>query len=134
VDVGGGKLWKLVTKSSTNELWLDNISGMVWSPFQGCINWNWAVSHCSSLSSYGITGETWKLPSRNDFTTAQTNGLFNFIKTSYWEYSHLGCFAAWTSEERTSTSAHVLFWDSFTFGSGSKTGNSTVHCIFNSRD
>ena len=112
VDVGGGKIWKLVTKIGTSELWLDNTSGKVWSPYQGRLNYQSAYSRCQNLhttSSYGITGKTWRLVSWNDVVEGRNNGISNFIDMS-WEWRS---YPDGNSDDRDKDWWTSTFWSAF---------------------
>jgi hypothetical protein len=128
VDAGGGKIWKLVTKIGSNELWMDDSTGLVWSPAQVNKIWRFALTHCSELSAYNITGETWYLPHNAVLTAASSNGYANFISNaSAWH---------WSSNEANQSNAWVMRWSDGTlhWGMGYKANSNHFRCVFSSRD
>lgn len=123
VDAGNGKIWKLVTRISTDELWLDNSTGLVWSPTQVAQPWNTAVSFCSGLSSYSISNESWYLPSDVEMETARLNGYAGFIDNPTVYH--------WSSYE-IDVLGRLLRWSDGSTGYGMKTNSSIFRCVFDS--
>jgi redox-sensitive bicupin YhaK (pirin superfamily) len=132
VDVGGGKIWKLVTKSGANELWMDDSNGMVWSPYQGGMNWDNAMSRCQNLhttapnSNYGISGETWILPSTSIIDAGRANGVRNLMTnaTNWWSSTQYNGLYSYKF------SFYISEWSYF-YKTDTEIG---VYCVFSSRD
>jgi hypothetical protein len=138
VDVGGGKIWKLVTKIGANELWMDDATGIVWSPYQGSMNWNNGVSRCQNLhttapnSNYGISGETWSLPSKTQTDSARLNGVRSLLSqgSNWWTSTEYNAGNAWFF--RATHNEFDIVGKQYTCCSYSSEFG--VPCVFSSRD
>jgi hypothetical protein len=104
VNVGGGKIWKLVTKIGPDEFWMDDATGMIWSPYRGDFDFGSAWENCNNMNmnwvihptlnyhilNYGFSnGEAWILPTQEQIQAGIDSGLINFLTSgsSLWSSS-----------------------------------------------
>lgn len=94
----GESNWRLVAKVGTSELWLDTRTGHLWSDTIVATSWcnasgancpgETVVPVCIGASLMGLTGISWRLPTRNDYLQADLNGLRFVLKpdggTGFW--------------------------------------------------
>lgn len=94
----GESLWRLVAREGTSELWLDTRTGHLWSDTIVATGWcnasgalcpaQTVVPVCSGASFMGLTGISWRLPTRNDYLQADLDGLRFVLKpdggTGFW--------------------------------------------------
>lgn len=147
--------WKLVRRSAVgNEIWFDELSGMVWSDLitteAGVNRFNWCRASgnienetptetidcsafaalekiCVGMVSDGIGDAIkWRLPTRNDMLQADLNGSRFVLKKE----SNLGL---WTATIRASgagrTEAWVYFSEEGTLAPGNLLSERQVRCI-----
>jgi hypothetical protein len=137
VDVGSGKIWKMVRKNGNFEAWLDNATGLVWTTMLSCSQYlSEAKSQCTNLSPYGINGETSWLPTASQISTAVNNGVRNFLTSActggyWWASQGLPPYTA-------SNSCHYYF-GYYNTGPCIYRGESAwytlgVNCVYNSLD
>lgn len=94
----GESVWRLVARSGTSELWLDTRTGHLWSDTIVASGWcnasgancqgTTVVPVCAGATIMGLTGITWRLPTRNDYLQADLDGLRFVLKpdggTGFW--------------------------------------------------
>lgn len=129
VDVGNSKIWKQVTKIGTDELWLDVTTGLIWSPHSaGKADYN--SNACNWSNVYGVSGVTWRLPTKSDFQGAEADSMRSVIYMN----SNSGAWSSTSGSGYWGPDKWVYY---FTTGNlyalrinTSSTNNSHTMCIF----
>lgn len=103
----GESTWNLVAKSGVQEIWQDSGTGHLWSDIVDTTNWCNAAGNnlqetganvncqifgtnfsCVGKTIMGLTGITWRLPTRNDYLQGDLNGLRFVLResdtTGFW--------------------------------------------------
>lgn len=96
----GEGTWTLVYVSGVTRVWLDENTGLVWSPPISETNWNNASGssvadtdyRCSTTKLPMFTSQeiTWRLPTRNELLQADLNGsrsVISHLNAKYWSAS-----------------------------------------------
>lgn len=111
---GEGK-FLLVMKNNSNLVWIDELTGMLWSNSIDKGNWNQASGNIADASTdeficNRITGFTdgevsWRLPTRSEFLQADINGarfVLPLVSDTYWTATSVdkGLYA-WAIEQST---------------------------------
>lgn len=126
----GESTWQLVAKSGAQEVWRDQRTGQLWSDIMDTTNWCNAAgnnlqesgpsvncqtmgtnSTCVGKTIMGLTGVTWRLPTRNDYLQGDLNGLRFVLResdtTGFWtatmDSSSLTRNEAWVYQQRQGT-------------------------------
>lgn len=126
----GESTWRLVAKSGVQEVWQDLGTGHLWSDIIDTTNWCNAAGNnlqeagpsvncqsygtnfsCVGKSVMGLTGITWRLPTRNDYLQGDLNGLRFVLResdtTGFWtatlDSASLNRSEAWVYQQRQGT-------------------------------
>lgn len=141
----GETTWKLVTKTSGGEAWIDTRTSLIWSSVVGIANWcnasgnttkdavsvvdcavNGTAQVCVGKSLLGMTGVTWRLPTRNDYLQADIDGL-RYVLTD------TGSTPNWTATLDSSSAERSKAWayiqDQGTLESVLLTDSKNVRCV-----
>ena len=141
----GEATWNLVAKSAENEVWMDSRTGLIWSHVVAVDNWCNAAGNnrketvplidCSQLGTdfscvgrqfIGLTGITWRLPTRNDYLQADLDGL-RYVLTDSADVGH------WTATIDSASAGRSKAWvyiqEQGTIESVLLTENRNVRCV-----
>ncbi len=126
----GESTWRLVAKSGAQEIWQDSVTGQLWSDIVDTTNWcnasgnslqeTGASVDCQALGTnfscigkaiMGLTGITWRLPTRNDYLQGDLNGLRFVLResdtTGFWtatmDSASTNRSEAWVYQQRQGT-------------------------------
>lgn len=145
----GEGTWKLVSLSNNQEVWLDNMTGLVWSDVIITTNWCQATGNdelpqgnttvncsdlmeqkriCQDLNLEGLAGRIiWRLPTRNDFLLADLNGA-RFVLKPETPSSGL-----WTATLKAASADRSEAWiynsEDGTLSAGNLSTTHSVRCV-----
>jgi hypothetical protein len=145
----GENSWRLVSLNQEGEeIWLDELTGMVWSDLMPLANWcqasgnraNFSTSdfHCQTLNPVSedkfwcvdnqapeLSDFKWRLPTRNDFLQADLNGL-RFVSRAQ---GHRFWTATMDSKDADKNTAWVYDADQGTLSTARLDQSRRVRCI-----